>query len=194
MKKKRKKIFILWLGCIIILCAFFVFITILYFKGKMTLEVYIPSLLADLTLIATIIPFYNKFVIPYINDHSQEIDLATFVDRNIESHTVIDSIKKGKKIIYISGRTGIGKRFLLCKLIDIFHKEGKFVIGSSVFSLYINVEAGESIKQSIKNKIGVTDDLNNPDLIKELHRVTKARVIILLVNAANSKFCFLCFA
>lgn len=190
MKKKRKKFFILWLLCVIILCSFFLFITILYFEGKINSELYIPSLLGDLTLIATILPFYKQLVIPYINDHLQEIDLSVFVDRNIETRTVLNAIKNGKKIVYISGRTGIGKKFLLHKLIDIFNKKGEFAIGSSVYSLYINVEAGENIRQSIKNKIGVADDLNNPDLIRELHRVTKAKVIILLVNVANSNFYF----
>lgn len=188
MKKKRKKIFILWLVCIIVLCSFCVFISILYIMGKMNFELYIPSLIGSLTLIATILPLYNKLVFPYINDFTQEIDLSLFVDRKMESRIVIDEIRKGKKIVYISGRTGIGKKFLLCKLIDIFHKEGKIVIGSSVNSLYINVEAGENIKQSIKNKIGITDDLNNPDLIKQLHRVTKSKIIILLVNTTNSNF------
>lgn len=184
---KKKKSYFIWLAFIIIFSVLLILLTFLYYLKKIDLSVYISLALADLTLIATFLPFRNKFILPYVNDYSQERDLSSFVDRVIESRTVIDSINNGQKIIYITGRPGIGKKFFLCKLIDMINKEKKIFIASSVYSLYINVEAGKNIKQCIREKIGAINELNNPDLVKELHRVTKSKIIILLINNVNLK-------
>lgn len=47
------------------------------------------------------------------------------------------------------------------------------------------MEAGKNIKQSIREKIGIINELNNPDLVKELHKVTKSKIVILLINNVN---------
>ena len=80
------------------------------------MSVYFSLILADVTLIATLCTFYDKFLLPYVNNHLQERDLTSFVDRILETRTVIDSINNGQKIIYITGRPGIGKKFFLYKL------------------------------------------------------------------------------
>lgn len=182
---KKRKFFLIWLSVIIIFGALLILFTLLFYHGSIDMSVYLSLMLADLTLIVTSLPFYGKFVLPYVNDHSQERDLTSFVDRVIETRTVIDSINNGQKIIYISGRPGIGKKFFLYKLIDIINKEKKIFIGSSVCPLYIDIEAGKNIKQSIREKIGAVNDLNNPDLVKELHKVTKSKIVILLINNVN---------
>ncbi len=183
----KKKSYFIWLAFIILFCALLIVITFLLYLKKIDLSVYISLALADLTLIATFLPFRNKYILPYVNDYSQERDLTSFVDRVIETRTVIDSINNGQKIIYVSGRPGIGKKFFLCKLIEMINKEKKILIASSVYSLYIDVEAGKNIKQSIREKIGSINELNNPDLVKELHKVTKSKIIILLINNVSLK-------
>lgn len=184
---RKKKGYFIWLIFIIIFSVLLNLFTFLLYLKKIDLSVYISLVLADFTLIVTFLPFRNKFILPYINDYSQERDLSSFVDRVVESRTVIDSINNGQKIIYISGRPGSGKKFFLCKLIDMINKEKRIFIASSVYPLYINVEVGKNIKQSIREKIGAINDLNNPDLIKELHKVTKSKIIILLINNVNQK-------
>lgn len=182
---KKRKYFFIWLSIIIIFAALLILFTILFFHGNIDMPVYLSLMLADATLIVTLWPLRAKFVLPYVNNHLQERDLTSFVDRVLETRTVIDSINSGQKIIYISGRPGIGKKFFLYKLIDIINKEKKILIGSSVYPLYIDVEAGKNIKQSIREKIGAVNELNNPDLVKELHKITKAKIVILLINNVN---------
>lgn len=110
---KKKKSYFIWLASIIIFSALLILFTFLFYLKKLDLPVYLSLELADLTLIATFLPFHSKFILPYINDYSQERDLNLFVDRVSESRTVIESINNGKKIIYISGRQGIGKKIFL---------------------------------------------------------------------------------
>lgn len=157
---KKRKYFFIWLSIIIIFAALLILFTILFFHGNIDMPVYLSLMLADATLIVTLWPLRAKFVLPYVNNHLQERDLTSFVDRVLETRTVIDSINSGQKIIYISGRPGIGKKFFLYKLIDIINKEKKILIGSSVYPLYIDVEAGKNIKQSIREKIGAVNELN----------------------------------
>ena len=182
---KKRKYFFVWLSIVVIFVALLFLFTILFFYKNIEMSVYFSLILADVTLIATLCTFYDKFLLPYVNNHLQERDLTSFVDRILETRTVIDSINNGQKIIYITGRPGIGKKFFLYKLIDIINNEKKLLIGSSVYPLYIDVEAGKNIKQSIREKIGAVNELNNPDLVKELHKVTKSKTVILLINNVN---------
>lgn len=152
---KKRKYFFVWLSIVVIFVALLFLFTILFFYKNIEMSVYFSLILADVTLIATLCTFYDKFLLPYVNNHLQERDLTSFVDRILETRTVIDSINNGQKIIYITGRPGIGKKFFLYKLIDIINNEKKLLIGSSVYPLYIDVEAGKNIKQSIREKIGI---------------------------------------
>lgn len=185
MKKKRS--YIIWIMSIIILFIFFVVITVLFGKKIVTWELYIPSVIGDLTLIATIIPLHSKVIYPYFNDYTKERDFSIFVGRSKESRAIINAINSGEQIIYISGRTGIGKRFLLYKLVDVFHKKEEVLISPSIYPIYVDYKAGENIKQSICERIGVKDELNNPDLVKYLHRLTRSKTIILLIYNVNLK-------
>lgn len=184
---KKKKSFIIWVMSIIILFVFFIVITVLLWRKTMNWELYIPTVIADFTLIATIIPLYNKVVYPYFNNYAKERDFSIFVGRSIESRAIIDAINSGKQIIYISGRAGIGKRFLLYKLIDMLHKKEQILISSSLYPIYISFEAGENVKQSIRRSIGVKEEFNNPDLVKYLHKLTRAKTIIILIYNIHLK-------
>ena len=119
---KKRKYFFIWQSIVIIFVALLILFTILFFRENIEMSVYFSLILADVTLIATLYTFYDKFVLPYVNNHLQERDLTSFVDRILETRTVIDSINNSQKIIYITGRPGIGKKFFLYKLIDIIKK------------------------------------------------------------------------
>lgn len=123
---KKRKYFFVWLSIVVIFVALLFLFTILFFYKNIEMSVYFSLILADVTLIATLCTFYDKFLLPYVNNHLQERDLTSFVDRILETRTVIDSINNGQKIIYITGRPGIGKKFFLYKLIDIINNEKSF--------------------------------------------------------------------
>lgn len=153
----------------------------------MTLLVYLTSMLTILDIIITVLSLRKKFLLPYVNNHRLNYDYKHFVDRKRELDDIIKKINVGERIIYVSGRIGIGKTQFLHKLIDTIHQKKKILITSSVYPLYIDLKEGEDLKEVIKAAIQVKDDLNNSDLLKELHKVTKAKSVILLIDNANKR-------
>lgn len=178
---KREKGFIFLVLSFIISITVLLLITILFYKKQMTIAAYAMNIIALLDIFIGLSSCYKNFISPYINNHLYIYDLDRFVDRDAELDDVIQKINSGKKIIYVSGRLGIGKTQFLHKLIYDINQE-KSLLVYNVYPLYIDLRCGKNLRKAIKEKIQVHDDLNNIDLLKSLHKITKSRHILILLD------------
>lgn len=179
---KKKKIFVIWVIIFILSIAFLIYMTCEFYRTKQALYAYMMNVFTMIDIIIAIVGIRKQFVFPYINNHRYDYDLKSFVDRDSELKNVIEKINTGNKIVYISGRTGIGKTQFLHKLIETLHETPQILNYPSIYPLYIDLKKGDDIKSAIKAAIQVQDDLNNIDLLKEMHRLTQAKTILILLD------------
>lgn len=182
---KKKNSFIYWVIIFALSLGFLIYMTFVFYKSNQTFYAYMMNMFTMIDIIIAIVGLRKEFILPYVNDHRHDYDLKSFVDRDIELKNVIEQINTGKKVIYVSGRTGIGKTLFLHKLIDIIHESKKIIVNSSIYPLYIDLKKGDDVKEAIKSAIQAKEDLNNTDLLKELHKSTKAKIVIILLDNAN---------
>lgn len=185
---KKKNSFIIWLLSIIFISFLMIASIYLYFNGIIDISAFLPILLAVIDLLVTIIGGYSFFRYPYINNHLYDYDLDSFVDRNSEMKKIFNQLNSGDRLIYISGQNGIGKTWLLNMLNKkIYEKDGVYLRKAT--SIYIDIQNGADIRKSLLTIIKSNEDLNNIDLLKRLHKITKSKnIVILLDNASDSVF------
>lgn len=184
---KKKKGYVIWLMFFALSLVILLYITWLFYKNEISVLMYLMNAITIIDVVIAILDFRKRFILPYINDHRQEYDLKKFVDRDNEIENVIQKINSGNRIIYVSGRLGIGKTHFLHKIIDIIYHTKKILISSSICPLYIELKQGENIKETIKNAINIKEDLNNLDLLKAIHKGTKSKTVIILLDNANKR-------
>ena len=118
---KKKKSYVIWLMFFALSLVILLYITWLFYKNEISVLVYLTNAITIIDVVIAILDFRKRFILPYINDHRQEYDLKKFVDRDNEIENVIQKINSGNRIIYVSGRLGIGKTHFLHKIIDIIY-------------------------------------------------------------------------
>lgn len=184
---RRKKTYIIWLVVFILSLTILLYTTYLFYLNQIKTLVYLMNVITILDVVIAIIDFRKRFLLPYVNNHRQTYDPESFVDRDDELENVINKINTGQRVIYVSGRLGIGKTQFLHRIIDTVYQTKKILVSSSIFPLYIELKQGESLQESILTSIQVKEDLNNIDLIKKLHQITKSKNIIILLDNANKR-------
>lgn len=184
---RKKKTYIIWLVVFIISLTILLYTTYLFYLNQIKTLAYLMNVITILDVVIAVIAFRKRFLLPYVNNHRQTYDPESFVDRDDELENVINKINTGQRVIYVSGRLGIGKTQFLHRIIDTVYQTKKIIVGSSIFPLYIELKQGESLQESILTSIQVKEDLNNVDLIKKLHQITKSKKIIILLDNANKR-------
>lgn len=123
---KKKKGYVIWLMFFALSLVILLYITWLFYKNEISVLMYLTNAITIIDVVIAILDFRKRFILPYINDHRQEYDLKKFVDRDNEIENVIQKINSGNRIIYVSGRLGIGKTYFLHKIIDIIYHTKKY--------------------------------------------------------------------
>lgn len=109
-----------------------------------------------------------------------------FVDRDKPLRKLIDYINYGKRLIFISGSIGIGKNLFLLKFYqECYLNKYKFLY-IDPYPIYLETSDNISLRDAIINKLGLSNNTNNKEIINYLNTLNKHTKILIIHDSSAS--------
>lgn len=181
MMKKNKKIFVFLFFTIHIIIA--VLMVYLFYNFK-NWESSFGLILATLSLLLDIKNYQKSYF--NIKTIKKEDPPQHFVDRDEPLRNLIDSINHDNRLIFISGSVGIGKTLFLLKFYQecSLNKYKFFYIDP--YPVYLETSDNISLRNSLINKLGLSNEANNKDIISYLDTLNKKTKVLIIDDSSTS--------